>query len=97
MKTLIDGVVYDLPDPPTTQLPKLWIPVSPRQFRQALNAVGQRAAVEAAIAAADQDTKDWYEFATSFERNHPTVIAMATALAISPAEVDAVFDLAATL
>lgn len=71
--------------------------LSPRQFRQALTALGLRAAVEAAIAAADQDTKDWYEYATTFERNHSVLIAMATALGKTGADIDALFALGATL
>ena len=47
-------------------LPPLPTPIPPvtsvtrRQFKQGLTRIGLRAAVEAAIAAADQDTKDWY-------------------------------------
>ncbi len=81
----------DVPQP--TIVPSL----SPRQFRQALTALGLRAAVEAAIAAADQDTKDWYEYATSFEWNHSVLIAMATALGKTDADIDALFALGATL
>lgn len=71
--------------------------ISPRQFRQALNAIGLRASVEAAVAAADQDTKDWYEYATSFERSNTVLIAMATALGKTDADIDALFALGATL
>lgn len=72
-------------------------PLSPRQFRQALTAAGIRAAVEAAVAAADQDTKDWYGYATSFERNHTVLVAMATAMGKTDADIDALFALGATL
>lgn len=71
--------------------------ISPRQFRQALTAIGLRASVEAAVASADQDTKDWYEYATSFERGNPVLIAMATALGKTDADIDALFALGATL
>lgn len=70
---------------------------TPRQIRQALTAAGLRTAVEAGIAAGDQDTKDWYEFATSFERLHPSVIGLATALDVSEAQLDDLFALAGSL
>jgi hypothetical protein len=65
--------------------------VSPRQIRQALTAAGLRTQVEAAVAASDQDTKDWWEFATTFERRHPMVVAMATGLGITEKQVDDLF------
>ena len=71
--------------------------VSPRQIRQALTALGLRSAVEAAVAAGDQNLKDWWEFATAFERAHPRVIAMAQALDVSTEELDQLFIVAAGL
>jgi len=72
-------------------------PISPRQIRQALTRAGLRTAVEAAVAAGDQDLKDWYEFSTSFERNNAQVIAMGEALSVSPASLDDLWALGATL
>jgi len=71
--------------------------VSPRQIRQALTIVGLRASVEAAVAASDQDTKDWWEFATVFERNHVKVVAMIAALGVSEQQADDLWLLAASL
>lgn len=71
--------------------------VSPRQIRQALTIVGLRASVEAAVAASDQDTKDWWEFATEFERNHIKVVAMINALGVSDQQADDLWLLAASL
>lgn len=71
--------------------------VSPRQIRQALTAAGLRASVEAAIAAGDQDTKDWYEFSTAFERSHPVVIAMGVALGVTSGQLDDLFIAAGAL
>lgn len=71
--------------------------VSPRQIRQALTATGMRSQVESAVAAADQDTKDWWEFATEFERNHPMVAAMGAALGVSDASLDDLWTLAGAL
>lgn len=73
---------------------ELRIAVSPRQIRQALNAAGLRAPVEAAVASADQDTKDWWEFATSFESDHPVLLAMAGGMGMTEAQVREVFALA---
>lgn len=71
--------------------------VSPRQIRQALTRFNVRTQVEAAVAAGDQDIKDWWEFATVVERNHPMVVGMATALGISTTELDAIFVAAGAL
>lgn len=79
------------------QPPPVTFSVSPRQIRQALTAAGLRASVEAAITAGDQDTKDWYEFSTAFERNHPRVAAMGTALGVSVLDMDNLWTLAGTL
>lgn len=71
--------------------------VSPRQIRQALTAANLRAQVEAAVSAGDQDLKDWWEFATQFERNHPMVIGMADGLGVTEQQLDDLFLLAGTL
>lgn len=74
-----------------------WQIISPRQIRQALTAAGLRSAVESAVAAGDQDLKDWWEFATQFEREHPMVVSMAAGLGVSTAQLDALFQAAAAL
>jgi hypothetical protein len=63
------------------------------QFKRALTQMGLRSAVDAAVAASDQDTKDMWD-APNFERLHPFVVSMAIALGKSDEEVDAVFTLA---
>jgi len=73
------------------------ISVSPRQIRQALTAAGLRTSVEAAIAGNTQDIKDWYEFATTFEEDHPTVIVLAEYLLVSKEDLHNLFVLAASL
>lgn len=72
-------------------------PISPRQIRMALTRAGLRADVEAAVAAGDQDLKDWWEFSTTFERNNAQVDAMAAALGQTTEQVDALWQLGATL
>lgn len=71
--------------------------VSPRQIRQALSLAGLRSAVESAVAAGDQDLKDWYEFSTSFERMNSQVVAMGAALSVTSEQLDALWTLGASL
>lgn len=79
------------------QAPPAKTQISPRQIRMALTQLGLRSQVEAAVLAGDQDMKDWYEFSTYFDRNHPQVLAMATALGVTSQELDALWALGATL
>jgi hypothetical protein len=72
-------------------------PISPRQIRQALTRAGLRAAVEAAVSAGDQDLKDWYEFSTAFERLHPQVVVMGSALGQSDTQLDALWAIGLSL
>lgn len=71
--------------------------VSPRQIRQALTRANLRTQVESAVASGDQDLKDWWEFATSFERSNIHVTEMGQALGVSPTQLDDLFTLAASL
>lgn len=82
--------------PPVVVIP---IPqsVSPRQIRQALTRANLRQSVEAAIASGDQDTKDWYEYATEFVRTNPHVIAMGLSLNVSEQQLDDLWRLAGSL
>lgn len=82
---------------PVDPSPVVTTPVSPRQIRQAMTAFGMRAAVEAFVSAADQDTKDWWEFASSFERQHPMIVGAANALGQTSDHIDALFNLAGSL
>lgn len=93
---LVDGtvVVNPLPIAPSVTLIR---PITPWQIRKALNADGLRAAAEAAVAAADQDTKDAWEFASQFDRYNPMVVAMGEALGKTPADIDSLFIKAASM
>lgn len=92
------GEIVELADLPVVAGPPTPIaPISPRQIRQALTRAGLRASVEAAVAAGDQDLKDWYEFSTAFERLNPQVVAMGEALSVSPASLDDLWALRAQL
>jgi hypothetical protein len=75
--------------------PSLLIPaVTPWQIRKALNALGLRAAVEAAVKASDQNTQDAWQYATEFRRDNPLVTNIGLALGKTSEEVDALFELA---
>jgi hypothetical protein len=82
--------VLDLHDAPA-------IPVTPRQIRLALTAIGLRQQVEDWVQAQDIIVKDNWDYASSFERNNALIVRAATALGKTPADLDALFALAATL
>ena len=86
----------------TALIPTVPTSVSRRQIRMALSrttygAGTLRTAVESAIAASNQDTKDWYEQSVEFHRSNPITIAMGIGLGVSPAQLDALWILANTL
>jgi hypothetical protein len=80
---------YRSPAPPPS-------PVTPLQIRRALNASGMRGMVEAALAAAPQDARDAWDYATEVKRDDATLNAMATALGMTSAQVDDLFRLASS-
>lgn len=87
----------DITIEPADPLPPQPIIVSPRQIRQALTASDLRENVELAVANGDQDLKDWWEFATTFESNHPMVVGMATGLGVTEQQLTDLFNLAKSL
>lgn len=89
---VVDGVLEDIP----VQASSVPSAVSPWQMRRALNQLGLRATVEAAVAVADQDTKDGWEFATEFRRDNALLGAMAANLNMSEQDLDDLFTLAAS-
>lgn len=70
--------------------------VTQSQARRALLSAGMLAAVEAAVAAADQDTKIVWQYAAAVERNSQFVAALASAIGLDDGQVDDLFRLAAT-
>jgi hypothetical protein len=83
---LVNGAV--VVDPALAPVPET---ISPRQFRQALTHFGFRANVETVVSQADQDTKDWYEYATDFQRNHQKTLSMAQAMGYTSQQMDQVW------
>lgn len=60
---------------------------TPWQFYKLLNAQGFRATVEAAVAAADQDTQDGFAKASEFRSDDPLVLTMGAGLGMSPLDI----------
>ena len=82
---------------PDDPLPVVHPSLTPRQIRMALTRAGLRTEVEAAVAAGSQDLRDWWEFSTAFERNHPEVVNMQSALSVPDESLDLLWALGATL
>jgi len=83
-------------------IPPVVIPVIPsvvsmRQARMALHQTGKLAAVNAAVAAADEETKIAWEYSTEVQRNFPLVATLAAALSLTESDLDNLFTLAASL
>jgi hypothetical protein len=93
---LIDGIVQPTLVP-TPSISSSTVPssVSPRQIRRALTVAGLRTTVEAAVSAADQNTRDDWEFANEVRRDWPVLNQMATSLGMTSEQVDALFIAAA--
>lgn len=90
--------LVELPEPvaPVTPAPPA-VPqvVTPLQARRAINAAGLRTAIEAAVAAADQNTKDAWEYATEIRRDNALIATMAAALNLTETDIDNLFIAAA--
>jgi hypothetical protein len=96
-----NGVVYDvtveLLTPDDLERRQQIHDITPRQIRHALNRKGWRGMVESAVSQGSQDLKDWWEFSTIYERNHPLVDSMGQNLGLSSQDIDDLWILASTL
>lgn len=89
------GMSIDAPEPaPAKQVPQA---VTMRQARTALSRSGLLAEVNAAVSAADEETRIAWEFSTEVQRDFPLVSTLAAALNLSEQQLDDIFTLAATL
>ncbi len=88
-----DGDVMP-PEPEPSNVPAV---VTRVQFRLALAQLGLLAAVGAAVAAEPVGVQIEYADRQEFHRHYPVILSMAAALNKTPEEIDAVFELAATL
>jgi len=95
---ITDEEAKSITDAALALIPPAPIPsISPRQIRQALTRVGLREAVEAAVAAGDQDLKDWWFHSNPFERLNPEVVGMGALLGQTDEQLDALWVLGTTL
>jgi hypothetical protein len=85
----VDGVVTQIAVIAT--VPRV---VSPRQIRLALSAIGQRAAVEAYVDAADITVQDSWHYTVEFYEDNPLILACMTALGKTEDDLKALFDIA---
>jgi hypothetical protein len=77
-------------------------PVTPRQIRLALNAMGVPLVnIENAINALPEPTRTqaWvtWDYSTEFQRNNPLVAALAPALGFTPEQLDQLWQLASNI
>jgi len=86
-----DGA-WSIIDPPPAPI----LPVTDLQIRLALNELGLRQSVDAAVAAGDQDLKDLWDRALTLRRDHPKVIELGETLGQTPDQMDDLWRLAAT-
>ena len=85
---------YVAPPPPPPPVPDV---VSRFQAKAALSAAGLLPAVEAALADADPLAQLAWAEAIEFRRQSPTILALATALGLTDAQVDDLFHAAASI
>lgn len=70
--------------------------ITAAQIRLALSQQNLLAAVTAAVAGASQEIQTYWQFEAKFNRQDPLLLQMATALGLTSAQVDGIFELAAT-
>ena len=96
--------VQDLPDPePPTETPPgppgppTLIAVTPRQARLALLEAGLLPQINMMIRGADEATQITWDYATIISREDPLIASIGSALSLTDAQIDALFDRASTL
>lgn len=70
--------------------------LTPRQFRLALLQVGLLDDVEA-MTAQSREHQIYFEYSLDFERNHPLLVTMASAIGLSDTQIDDLFILGGAL
>lgn len=73
------------------------VAVSPLQWRKALRVLGLKPAIDAFIAAADEEVREAYEYAGEYRRDDPTLTTVAELLGKSSADLDDLFRHASAL
>lgn len=86
--------LVELPEPeaPNTPAPQA-VPsyLTPLQARKVLRAVGLKEQVDALLAQAPEEVREEWEFALQIERQNPTLLSMAEALALTSEQLDQLF------
>lgn len=85
-------VVEEVPD--ASPVPEI---ITPRQARLALEQAGLLEKIEQAVAASNKPTQISWEWASEIRRDDPIINTMKVSLAISDAQLDALFKQAAEL
>ena len=88
--------VFNPPEPTVAEL-RAKMKITPLQTRRALRAAGLLDTVEGWLSGQDVTVKEAWEYAIVFERLDPIVMAAATALGLTDAQIDDLFTVAATL
>lgn len=98
IKVWVDGQVVEKPSSfieiSGNVVDNSWKTVTPVQARLALIQAGLLSQVDALIANSPPEIKTWYEYASSWERDHQYVKAFATQLKLSDIQVDDLFKVA---
>lgn len=94
-----DGVSFTLPVPAAVPVPEA---VTMRQARVALLHLGLFDQVEAALQGIPDDLQrrvalQTWEYSGAVERNNPLILMLGPAIGLTPAQIDGLFRLAATL
>lgn len=85
---------FKKPPPPPEPVP---VSISAAQAKIQLRRAGLRDKVEAEVAKADDDIKDWYALAGVWDRANPYVAAIGTQLDLDEAAIDDLFRQAAQI
>lgn len=91
---VIVGVIQAIIDKENETLPQEPYMAESARLKIALLRAGKLDTVTQAIAAADQETQIWWDYAINFDMLDARVQAMATALNISPEQLKQIWDLA---
>ena len=83
--------------PPAPEPVPVPLSITPLQARRALRAAGLLGAVNGAVASADPDIQDAWEYAIEVRRDNPIIAGMAASLGLTEAQLDDLFRQAATL
>lgn len=69
------------------------VSLSPSQFRLALLAINELANIEAAVPQMPKEIQIMWEYATSFDRTNPSLLAMAQQMGFTDVQLDTIFGI----